>query len=735
MSRTLHRTLLWSTTWFAALAGALSPGCGCDIGIGIDDVDDDDPTPLENEACPLDPCRRNIDCASGAICAKEEGATIDDVGCCFSVLCSAQSDCEEDHWCAPTTGLCHPTSPCVAGTGEGCSGDELCRAFDEDSACVASPLGASACIIEPARAVLSAGDVATFEVLALDAAGGPWFSTTAIVDADIGDATVAGRSATLTVSTCPTPPCRGELTAKTGGAECAASVVVLAPLGPDEFRASISDRLSHEPIAGVEVVLTRAGDASSLVVTTDDDGVAFFADVALDDVMAVSVFDDAHAWLTVIAPESADVSLTLAPLAVPPALLRGVKGGIGEVKSPMLGDLLMTYTGFAPRDGLVDVDLRRLFGPRVPRTVDIDGLTNGPDTMWFHAGQTFMLGFTSIKPRQFALAPLEETLLFTIGGKFRLADAGPFIEAYQDGEDEGFVLEGIVTGLMQTFAHGHAGVTPATTAPPAALLALDFVDDGLDLPAVDARAMTGFRRALDVETPLLPCRTPLARACAHAERVEGALTLVGFDVPSLGFVPTGMLSLVDEVVGSRDGFVGARIPEGGSVAADRSTYELWHAGPHDGLEGLPARAVVIARDGGVLFAEEDGPLSVLIERMTADVNDVAFSSEGFLALPRATFAAGVVEVEVSPDDRVEVVKVTLRDDDDAAWEIVSPDGRALDLGALRGGLPVQRAKRGHVVVVRLDDADATWSALVARGARGLARIDADAQAWARAPID
>jgi hypothetical protein len=697
----------------------------------------DEPTPIEppisNEQCPLEPCGRNIDCAAGAICEKDEGAALDDVGCCRTVLCLENADCRDDHVCAPDTGLCNPANPCVPGTQEGCENGTWCRAVGDERICVDFPAGTASCFVEPAHIVLAEGDVASFAVLALDANGGPQFTTTATFDTSIGTVTSAGRTATVTAGPCSSPPCIGVLSATTGPAACEATVVVLSVLAPGDFRVSLTDRNSHAALENVDVVVQRATGAP-VIVATDSNGVATFAGVVPADVVAVSVFDDAHAWLTVLAPTTADLALSLAPLDVQTPLVSAVKGEIGVIDPPGLGDILTTYSGFAPRGALVDVDFRKLYGPLVPTMIDIEGVTDGAQTAFMPFGQTMKLGNDDLKPRFVALAPSQQTLLFTIGGRIRLADVGPWFSAILRDEVGEYGTDLFVTEMMTRFAHGFTVVDPTTTTAPADLFEPGFDDATLDVPDVAVNATTGHRRTVDLDLPMLPCPTPLAFACATDQRMEGVLALVGFDVPRFGFVPTGMRSFVDEMFGAHDGFIGERqsAPEGNP---DLSRASVWGAFAHDGLEGLPARAVIVARDGGVLFANDDGPVSAMQSDLGADSLSVGFSSEGFMATPTAAFASPTIVTPVAPGaGRVDVVRLRLTSEDGAAWEILSPDARAVDLAALRSELAVERASRGHVTMLRLGGVQPTYASLMARGGKGLARVDAHAQAWARAPI-
>src|SRR5690606_271948 len=100
---------------FAALLMILVPAaCGptgdAPPGDGDGDGDGDDTPPMcEDDASP---CKRNIDCEAGAICTKDEGAGVDDWGCCERILCTEDAHCQANEVCDQRRGICVPADLC-----------------------------------------------------------------------------------------------------------------------------------------------------------------------------------------------------------------------------------------------------------------------------------------------------------------------------------------------------------------------------------------------------------------------------------------------------------------------------------------------------------------------------------------------------------------------------------------------------------------------------------------------
>jgi len=691
---------------------------------------------LDVEEVPLDAvcpaqqsvCRRNVDCAAGTLCIKEESAQAEDEGCCVAPVCTSDDACVDGERCALDVGTCLPVPACDLTDDASCGEDETCVLDADVARCVLDvDLPAIAqCHVSPRRVVLVEGAAHPFVVVQWDARGLPARAhRVPVVSSTTGAVTVDAASGKIAAAPCVDAPCEDVVLATVGDVQCAMEVVVVDPLSPGQGRVSVQDAHTGAPLVDASVAFVF--DDAHITITTDARGLVLL-DRPLDDVRAVTARAETHEWLTFVAPRESDLAFFVEETQ---ADVRAVKGKADLSLVHTIGDIGIAYAGFAPRAALSDVELGALFGPLVVRTVAIEGVAE-PTPIAFPLGQSLTLGVGALKSHFVAAPRVGESILTVFAGKVRVDDVASLVLSVDDGDEA--LLNDVMTSLLyERMNLSVVGDVPTAPVDPLTLVDADTNDAALPLPELEVRPEIAPTWRIDVDTPRLPCAEG-APDCTDDTRVDAALALIGVRVPGAGFVPTGMKAFFDRaededgITDAPDGFIGTPLGTVGRVS-------VRGAPPPHGLADFAPSVVVATRAGGVLFPNGDAPLSAVRASIGDPSSSVGFSSLGYAPIAPVTRADDVVTfaLEGAP---IDAVKVRVVDDDGAAWTIYAARAATVDLSFLvEGAEPRVGAMTATAMRLRVESSPLPLDALFARSSWNLDRIEDATDAWTTSTVE
>ena len=628
-------------------------------------------------------CRQNIDCPQGAICAKDDEA--DDLGRCEQICpdpdddcCGRRTDCGWSSLCDPL----HPEEDCAAG--------ESCFYVDGLPTCGEPPV-ATACQLEPASFVLPAGAPFVARVLGTDDAARP-------VGYAVFDVAVDGVDVADGVVACAGPDrCRGVVraTASRGDATCTAPIVVLPASDPAAHHVVVRDAVTGVAIVGAQVVVTTAG--GDVALATDADGVASDGaqtgggddadggDASGDPPRSIVVTAPGYAPTTIASPLPGAVVVDLPPLGR--AL---VAGGASFDAVSTQGDIKLALVGAATPRAVVDPTPAALLGDSVLVSIDLEGVTDGPELHRVPRGLVMALGNDAIKARWEAPALPGDGLLWAVGGKVRLAEIGPIIsnvDAAVDA-DAGVDHGSIMAATLPFFARFDHDVVP-------------LVVDGD--ATVDVALDTLLSQSASIDVPVMP--------------FDLVFAVIGADVPARGFVPLGVTAGLDDPddedgVDQTDGLVDWKPTNGNPNPPPSGRVVLDYAPPHDGLEGAPL-VVVLASSPATRAFDADAPVSVVVAAYGLDGVGVLAA---FPATPVVAYDGAALTVAAPVDADVVVL------DADGARVVLDPGATSIAVAA---------STRLAVTAYDLGDAPDCPTTFAAVATTGTRAIGPCARAWSR----
>jgi len=626
--RNLLQLLLLGVVFVACDDGGETPA---DAGV----VDAGEDVCAAAEAEGLEVCYGCGDCASGTVCWIEEG---DSCGNCMHLTCSSDAHCricdpDSTDICDVRRGLCLPAAKCNPDDPSlVCQPGEICVYGDGLPQC----LNASAvprpgvCDVTAQRVIAKDGDVVDVRALGTTTAG-------AIVPfADIQlQSDLLVEDGELQRAVCARPePCTSPVTLHNGYADCGtADLVVFPAIADTSVRVVVIDKKTHLPVVG-EVALT----SSSTTTTTplNANGAAVFANV--DSVESLHARLPGHDDVVLLTPGTRDVLLVVDadnPADVVPSMM----GDIDFDNTHSNGDVELALTGAAHRLPWAVDDVT---GPTMVSDVFVEGVTQGQVQMRFPRAMTWGLADTVVHGNFIVDADEGKTLLWSLGGKARLAHIGPLIAA-TSADDAGVLDLDVVTWLNVVDQLDHGVVSDVQfranpTVPP-------------DEPAQDWKSVslnTLSDQSILVDTSPLPCAS-FARDGSCRATAKSALLLRGVDVATRGFVPFNVHRAHDDKlgVGMADGHLDTDVGEN-DAPWTAGLIRMPYAPPHDGLEGhLPVVVMLVE------FADP---------ALSAGAMAVVDGTEAFTALPdaveppRAVYdvSAGTLGLHASGADMVRI---------------------------------------------------------------------------------
>jgi len=669
---------------FAAIAmGALLA-----LGTGCADTGSDGPEPeptdggqpdVTPDECPAerDPCRRNIDCAAGAICEVAEG---DEEGCCLQILCTDDSQCEENEFCDVRRGLCLPEGLCdPANPGEVCQPGELCQYSDGVPQCI--PVGQAAiadvCDLGAGTVYVRDGDSVELSASGSTTAGALVPDANIVFTSDVG--TVSGNSLT---GTCAGPDaCSGTITMNNGTADCGTGNIVVFPaVDAANFRVVVFDASTNEPVSAT-VALKLTGVDVLTTAETDANGVANFTGVPFATVEAASAFSTTHAWMTYMSPGTNDLAIFAAknPNA---DRVAGVKGDINFDNVSTSGDIQLGLAGMAISPQITELDFATILGEIADYEINLDGVTQGPEIVPLPSGLVLGLADTEIKGNYVAFGEPGKNLLWALGGKVRLSEIGPIISSVTASDDisVGSILNSVLP-FFATFDHGVVADLDLTEqdrpTPPADGTPVDYDAWPFDEKTINLNTLLSQGATYNV--PDLPCAAGELSGATCARPTSGAILLSGVVVPGRGIVPLGLTAGLDDPTdtGMGDGVVTSEVDglSDGQLLVD-------YAPPHDGLEGNTHITIGIALDIDGLTS--GGLAASTITHITDGYGDTNNFPTNFLEHQGGTYdrAAGTFTHEAVGS--ADFYRLNLDDGGDGDWNIYfSSAANPIDVNALR----------------------------------------------------
>jgi len=685
---------------FAALAVTTSSQLACATGPGDAGPDDTDageqPPVCEDDA---DPCKRNIDCAAGAVCEKELGATADDWGCCKKVLCTSDADCADNEVCDIRRGLCVPEGLCDPGNpAEKCQPGQFCIYQDGAPLCVdaANLPQPDTCTIAPDPIFVRDGAEIPLQATGALNSGAlvPNAQFTYGTTGTIG--TVAGGSSTFAAACAGPAACTGTVTATSGAANCASDVTVY-PAIVDGMRVVVFDQSTGSPVASAPVVARVNG--ALVEKTTNASGEALFTEAEVTGtVEAISTFPTTHHWQTVLSPTTDDVAFYTSRIP-DETKAAGVKGKFNFDDVSTQGDIKLGLSGISIKSSVVDIDFALLLGEIADYEVEIEGVTDGPQDVPLPSGLVIELGNTPIKPDFVALGDPGRRILWALGGKVRLADIGPIISSVTASGDD-VNIGSILSSVLPFFSKfDHAVVSGLDLAeqtrpqPPGEDQPIPYADWPFQsLEGANAvRLNTLLSQSANYEVPKLPCSPGKVSGatCTDNAFQSGAILLTGVIVPGQGIVPLGLTAGLDDP-DDADGNdqIDGEIDSTGTAAPPKGEVILDYAPPHDGLEGNRYITIAIALDLDTLI-EGSLAASTIVHVTDSFGADNSFVG-GFVQQQGGTFNTTAKTFTMTPAGDADFYRLNLNGtgaDENAEWNVYfqTPPANPIDLGALRPG--------------------------------------------------
>jgi hypothetical protein len=680
-----------------AVAGAYVAGCG-PTGTGEADGGDDNQCAAQNST----ECKKNIDCAQGAICEKADEA--DETGCCIQILCNGDEDCPDGKICDVRRGLCVPEGLCdPANPAEECAPGEVCIYVEGlpqciDAGSVPSP---DECTVSPSSIYAPAGSVVQVEAVGRTTAGAlvpfadfTFASTVGTIDA-AGQLTVACASPTNGV-------CTGTVTATSAtnsAATCNANATVYAPPGATETRVVLFDQTSGLPISGAPAAVKTTGAAVSATVNTDANGAATFP-VAVATVEAISVFPPNHQWHTVLSPDSNDIAFYTVP--VPDTEnVTGVKGTFNFDNVSTQGDIKLGLAGMAIPAAITDLNFTTLIGEIADYPVELEGVTDGEQLVPLPSGLVLELGSSPIKGEFVVFGEEDSSILWAIGGKVRLAEIGPIISSVTADTDN-INVGSILAAVLPFFARfDHAVVTGLEVPAPAPRPAAPSEDAPVPYASWDFPELTGgdavslntlLSQSASYTLPKMPCSPGKVSGagCTDNAYASGAVVLTGVVVPGQGLVPLGLTAGLDDPDSEdgqdqTDGLVDWKATNGNPNPPPKGKVLLDYAPPHDGLEGNLFLTVALALDIDNLVEGQLG--TSIVTHVTDSFADENAPQQDFLQHPGGSWTQATrTFVLEEAGEGAQFYRINLDDQNDAEWNIWFDEpslATSLDVGALR----------------------------------------------------
>ena len=501
--------------------------------------------------------------------------------------------------------------------GSWCSSDAECgERVCRNGACVTAPevSSVSRCAITPDLVVVKRGATAKLSLLAWSAAGEPivpkaqvqWTPTS-------GGPLTGGGTGGLSVELTATSEA-GEavlaVEAAVGSAVCQAKAIVLpsAPSGASEVAVEVIDELSHRPLGGLDVVMskedgsivTQDGQSS---VKTNRRGLAKLVLPQGLTRFSVTAFGPDHAYVTVAnyspSPDGgAAPYLSIVTRRNQSDKYGGVKGRY--TGAPQNGNAHMGMAGMSMRGSLNNLSVGQLFGPAVKRDI------LGQPGVALPSGVSVTIGAMKVKEGYSAQG---------LAGVCTDAAGAP---------DEAAIAQGTCGTLT---AWSFVGDVPLNLLPIDALLGggtltnLDITQllPGLG-PIVNTMTSSVVRDArfslrptpwtdagvpdfsdesslTQVDHPFvqMPLAFPFVLTVPDLPKYRGAyagsvLVLGGAKVPGRGFTPLGLGTAVNA-----DGSAKVDAPSQGSLASGQIPLRM--APTHHGLEGSEYTILVAATAG------------------------------------------------------------------------------------------------------------------------------------------
>jgi hypothetical protein len=683
-------TIALSASLYVACTTGTTP---TDAGDG--DGDGDAPT-CEADA---DPCKRNIDCAAGAVCEKEIGAGVDDWGCCKKVLCTADADCADNEICDIRRGLCVPEGLCDPGNpAEKCQPGQFCIYQEGAPLCVdaAALPQPDSCTVSPAVIFVRNGAEITLQATgSLDS--GALVPNASFNYGTTGTIGAVGAGTSVFTAACAGPAaCTGTVTATSGGATCSADVTVYPSIA-DGLRVVLFDQGSGTPINGAPVVAKVSG--ALVEKTTNASGEALFtAGEVTGTVEAVSAFPTTHHWQTVLTPSTNDVAFYTSKL--PDATKSaGVKGKFDFDDVSTQGDIKLGLSGISIKSSVVDLDFALLLGEIADYEVEIEGVTDGPQDVPLPSGLVIELGNTPIKPDFVALGDPGRRILWGLGGKVRLADIGPIISSVTaSGEDVniGSILSSVLP-FFSKFDHAVVSGLELTEQtrpqPPGEDQPIPYANWPFQaLEGANAvKLNTLLSQSANYTVPSLPCDPGAfnAGSCTGSAYQSGAILLTGVIVPGQGIVPLGLTAGLDDPDDQdNNDQVDGEIDSTGTSAPPKGQVILDYAPPHDGLEGNRYITIAIALDIDTLI---EGSLAAsTIVHVTDSFTTLNAFENGFVQQQGGTFNTAAKTFAMTPVGTADFYRLNLNGaegaaDEDGEWNVYfkTAPGAAIDLASLR----------------------------------------------------
>ncbi len=469
-------------------------------------------------------CEKHTDCCSGLACDIWTHK-------CADITCSSNSDCKDPFYCDMQTGLC--SSDCSSNAD--CGGNYKCIngqcQYPQPASDVAS------CIITDRKTVLHTDASFKFHAIALDADGNViagqdfvWSSTDSSVLDVADDGTATGVSAG-----------QADITASVSGNEsvtCSKTVTVIGSAGG--VRVVVVDENTDNPVSGAKVIV------NGNEVTTDNDGIAEVSGVSAP--LDVHVFHDDYNYVSVLGTNSTDLLIALKKR---PSDLAGGVGGKFDLSNPQATckscTVKLGLVGTSIYGNLMDLNFNVLLGEMVNVYIEAfdtnvtlpNGIAIGLNT-WY-------------KETAYAESESDVTVVWGTAGVEELQTildiVSPLLENSDNiGDNVGEVAGKLISQLLPIFQKFWHFVKPEVH--------IDFYPRVPDTDDINANGDTSemipdyskFKQMtfkvdqpltlnLDVTVPELPK--------FGGTWTDGALTLIGSEVPGRGLVVLGLTAGVD----------------------------------------------------------------------------------------------------------------------------------------------------------------------------------------------
>ncbi len=552
------------------------------------------------------------------------------------------------------------SSDCPAG--DVCE-DLVCRAgaCGDDAECslgrqciggdCAAPLTAASvtsCVVLPPTAVVNAGGVRSFSVVAYSASGAaiPYeaMSTQPIqwtISNLVGTlSTTGGTTATLLAANALGRT--GTVGATIGQTSCTAATVVQYPAVANGVRVVVIDQNTGSPVSGAVVEAENGTTA-----TTGASGYVTFTSLTSAQ-HTLSVFDASYAYVTVMATTATDILIPLRPNPNPASFTGTLTSADFAMLSNELGTLHVDVSGASLPPNLIDTSVPALLGPSQSMTISLGTSTSyGPYNI--PEGIALGLGPTMFGPGaaggQYGITPTPGyRALWSLGGNAVIGDVlqviGPFLSGGMGSASQ--ELPTILTASLPIVGTLESGVTSGVPVTPGEVAMLTYGTS--PQPALENDTL--LRLHTSVKTAVLESYTDDTGA---STALDCELVLGGVLAPTQGFVPLGLTSGVDEVNAS-----GAMMPDGltdpATTGAPEQELPLRLAPRHGGLETAPWAYVTLAATMANLSGETStGTIvagTVVFQPTTLEYNEGATTpvdlSHPFLPIPSgASFGVGL----------------------------------------------------------------------------------------------